>query len=234
VLTNADGAVKKTKAGYQVVQDLRGEENLPMRGMNNLVADTTSVSWVDGAQGKLYYRGISIEDLVLNSTFEETAYLLLFGGLPNQIELEGFSWRLRNVARTPEKVLRIILEQPKYTPILSILQTALAALGCLDPMLNKLQKTELLVENSLRIIAHTSSIVAIGYRHSINSPTSPPRRDLSFAESFLYLLNGKQPTQMQAKNLDIALICQMDHGFNSSTFTARTVASTLALSLIHI
>jgi citrate synthase len=194
----------------------------------NFVADTTSVSYVDGDAGKLFYRGLDVEELAFRSTFEECCYLLFFGHLPTHEKLSSFCWKLKNSFKTPEKIIRIVLEQPKHASILPVLQTCLSAMSCLDPIQSQIQSLENVLDKCIRIVSLTSSIVARSYRHKLSEANILLRSDLNFVESFLYLINGKKPSPEKLNLLEIALICQMEHGFNSSTFTARTVASTLA------
>jgi citrate synthase len=196
------------------------------RGMDDLVVDTTSISWVDGANGNLFYRGLNIGELAAHASFEETAYLLLCGRLPYKTQLASFTWKLQQLAHTPEKVLRIIQELPRTTHPLSALQVALAALGCTDPG-QRFSQDESLLEKAMRIIAQTPVILAAAYRHYRNVPILAPRSDLNHSENFLFMLTGTLPSKKQARCMELALIIQMDHGFNSSTFTARAVASTL-------
>lgn len=197
------------------------------RGMDDLVVDTTSISWVDGAAGKLYFRGIAIEDLAFQSSFEETAYLLLCGHLPNKSQLDAFGWKLRQMmAHVPEKVIRIIQELPKNSHSLHVLQSTLAALACINP--EQRSSDESVVEKAMRIVAQTPVILAATYRHSFNFPPVRARQDFSFSENFLFMMTGKTPSAEHARVFDRALVVQMDHGFNPSTFTARAVASTLA------
>ncbi|BBH51603.1 citrate/2-methylcitrate synthase [Fluviispira sanaruensis] len=196
------------------------------RGMQDLIVDTTSVSFVDGVNGRLYYRGINIAELAAHATFEETAWLLLSGKLPTKSKLEGFQWGLRNMSRTQEKVLRIIEEMPQLSPPLLVLQTGLAALACIDRSEDYLEE-ENYIEKVMRIIAQSPVVLSAAYRHYLGVPLLEPRSDLSFVENFIYMLFGKIPTKNQTRCMEIALIIQMDHGFNSSTFTARSVASTL-------
>jgi citrate synthase len=196
------------------------------RGMEDLVVDTTGISWVDGQGGNLYYRGIAIAELAAHATFEETAYLLLVGRLPNRSQLEAFTWKLRALAFTPEKVLRILQELPRTTQPLAALQTALAALACVDPG-ERYSKEESLLEKAMRIVAQTPVLLGAAYRHHRGVPIVAPRNDLNHAENFMYMLTGRIPSKRQARVMETALILQMDHGFNSSTFTARAVASTL-------
>ena len=209
-----------------MAQDTLSQEQVIRRGMDELVVDTTSVSWVDGQQGRLYYRGFRIEDLAKSASFEEVAYLLLCGELPAGQQLQGFSWKLRQLSHTPEKTIRIIQELPRHTAPLAALQTALAALGCTDPK-PKYSEEETLLGLALRIIAQTPIILAATYRLHQGNSILPARDDLTHAQNFLYMLSGRVPDEEAARAMEIALIIQMDHGFNSSTFTARAVASTL-------
>lgn len=209
-----------------MAQDPLSQQQTVRRGMDDLVVDTTSISWVDGQRGRLYYRGYRVEDLTRDACFEEVAYLLLCGHLPNKQQLTAFGWKLRQLSHTPEKIIRILQELPRHTAPLSALQTALAALGCTDPG-PKYSEEETLLGIAMRIIAQTPIILAAFYRLHLGAPILSARDDLSHAENFLYMLNGRVPDADSRRAMEIALILQMDHGFNSSTFTARAVASTL-------
>jgi citrate synthase len=209
-----------------VAQDTLSQDQNIRRGMDELVVDTTSVSWVDGQQGRLFYRGYKIEELAKSASFEEVAYLLLCGELPTSQQLQGFSWKLRQLSHTPEKTIRILQELPRHTAPLAALQTALAALGCTDPK-PKYSEEETLLGLALRIIAQTPIILAASYRLHQGTTILSARDDLTHAQNFLYMLSGRVPDDASARAMEIALIIQMDHGFNSSTFTARAVASTL-------
>ena len=195
--------------------------------MRDMVADSTSVSWVDGINGRLFYRGINIAELAAHATFEETAWLLLTGKLPTKSRLDSFQWGLSNMSHSQEKVIRIIEEFPQYSNPLLVLQTCLASLACIDREDEYLEE-ENYIEKVMRIISQTPVILSAAYRHYLGVPLLEPRSDLSFVENFIYMLFGKIPTKNQTRCMEIALIIQMDHGFNPSTFTARTVASTLA------
>jgi len=209
-----------------VAQDPLAQNQTVRRGMDDLVVDTTAVSWVDGQRGRLYYRGYRIEELAKKATFEEIAYLLLCGELPSEQQLLAFTWKLRQLSHTPEKIIRILQELPRQTAPLSALQTALAALGCTDPT-QKTSEEENLLGLAMRIIVQTPIILASFYRLNQGACILSARDDLSHAENFLYMLSGRVPDPKDAHAMEIALILQMDHGFNSSTFTARAVASTL-------
>ncbi len=209
-----------------MAQDPMAQNQTVRRGMDDLVVDTTAVSWVDGQRGRLYYRGYRIEELAKKATFEEIAYLLLCGALPSEQQLLAFTWKLRQLSHTPEKIIRILQELPRQTAPLSALQTALSALGCADPA-QKTSEEENLLGLAMRIIVQTPIILAAFYRLNQGACILSARDDLSHAENFLYMLSGRVPDPKDARAMEIALILQMDHGFNSSTFTARAVASTL-------
>ncbi|MES2614692.1 MAG: citrate/2-methylcitrate synthase [Bdellovibrionota bacterium] len=197
------------------------------RGMEDLIVDTTSVSFVDGVEGQLFYRGINIAELVAHATFEETTWLLLCGKLPTENQLEAFRWGLSTMSKTQEKILRIIEEFPHGSSPLLILQTGLASLGCID-IIDDYFEAENHFEKVMRIIAQAPFILSAAYRHHLGVSVLEPRNDLNFVDNFIYMLCGKIPSKLKSRCLEIALIIQMDHGFNSSTFTVRTVASTLA------
>lgn len=209
-----------------MAEDPAAQNQTIRRGMDDLVVDTTAVSWVDGQRGRLYYRGYRVEELAKKASFEEVAYLLLCGHLPTQQQLLAFTWKLRQLSHTPEKIIRILQELPRHTAPLSALQTALAALGCTDPG-PKYSEEETLLGLAMRIVVQTPIILAAFYRLNQGACILSAREDLSHAENFLYMLSGRVPNAQESRAMEIALIIQMDHGFNSSTFTARAVASTL-------
>ncbi len=202
------------------------EENVTniLRGMENIYVDTTSISLVDGQEGKLYYRGINVAELVAHSTFEETSWLLLNGNLPTNSELTSFKLELKTLQHTHDKIFRIISEFPLSSSPLLLLQFCLSALSSLENADNYLGQTGM--ERFIKVIAQTPVIVSAAYRHSLGRPFLEPRSDLGFVENFMYMFSGNFPTKKQAKCLETALVLLMDHGFNTSTFAARTVAST--------
>lgn len=199
----------------------------PLRGMDKLVVDWTRISYVDGEKGRLYYRGIDIAELTAQASFEETLYLLLCGVLPSDSQLRAMSWKLRHLATPPDRLLRIVKELPLHASPLAALQVALSALACLDQG-ERLSSEESLFESTLRVIAQAPVLVAAMHRHGNGLPLISPLSTLNHAENFHYMLTGQVPSRMTARFFEIALMVQMDHGFNPSTFTARAVASTLA------
>lgn len=198
-----------------------------IRGMDDLVIDTTAVSWIDGENNTLYYRGIDVVELCAHSNFEETAYLLLCGQLPTLRQLRSFSWKLHQMTQTKEQVLHVLQEMPPQASPLLMLQTALSTLACIESSLRE-SSNENLFETGMRIIAQTPVILASAYRHHLNAPFVSPRQDFTYAENFLYMLTGKMPSKHQARCMEIVLMVLMDNGFTPSTFAARAVASTQA------
>ena len=196
------------------------------KGLQGVVADTTAISFVDGESGKLYYRGIEIAELATHSNFEESAFLLLRERLPDRKELDSFNWLMRRMEKTSDKILRMIQEVPESQSPLSVLQMAMAGLACLENPYN-ITASHDEFENAVRIVAQTPIIIAAHYRHSQGEPIILPRHDLSHVENFLYMIFGQVPSKLSVLCLEQALILQMDHGFNPSTFIARGVASTL-------
>ncbi|APJ02417.1 citrate/2-methylcitrate synthase [Silvanigrella aquatica] len=205
---------------------LKQQEDLKYN-MQDMIADTTSISWVDGANGRLFYRGINIAELAAHASFEESAWLLLTGKLPSKSRLDGFQWSLSNMSHSQEKVIRIIEEFPQHLSPLLVLQTGLASLACIDRSDDDFEE-ENQIEKAMRIIAQTPVILSAAYRHYLGVPLLEPRSDLTFVENFIYMLFGRIPTKKQSRCMEIALIIQMDHGFTPSTFTARAVASTMS------
>lgn len=196
------------------------------RGMDDLVIDTTSVSWIDGINNRLYYRGIDVVELCAHSSFEETAYLLLRGRLPDSRQLRSFVWKLHQMTATKEQVLHVLQELPYNSAPLFSLQTAMATLAAIESC-NRSATTENLLDTAMRIAAQTPVILAACYRHFLDMPFVSPRRDLNYAENFLYMLTGKVPSRHQARCMELTLLVLMDNGFTPSTFAARAVASTL-------
>ncbi len=175
----------------------------------------------------LFYRGINIAELAAHASFEETAWLLLCKKLPTKNQLEAFQWGLTSMNRTQEKILRIIEEFPQNSSLLSVLQTGLASLASIDVIDDYLEGEDNL-EKAIRIITQAPVIISAAYRHHLGVPILESRNDLNYIDNFIYMLCGKIPSKLQSRCMEVALIIQMDHGFNSSTFTVRTVASTLA------
>ncbi|MDR4510489.1 MAG: citrate (Si)-synthase [Nitrososphaeraceae archaeon] len=196
-------------------------------GLRNIEVADTKISSIDGEHGKLIYRGYDILDLVNRSTFEETAYLLIFGDLPNQIQLTEFSDKLRYSRNIPESLLLDLHNRPKTAFPMDILQSSVSYLSNYDDDLHSDGKTDNIQRASI-LIAKIPSIIAAWNRIRNGMAYIEPTTDLSHSANFLYMLFGRKPQTEEIKVFDICLILHAEHSFNASTFAAREIASTRA------
>lgn len=197
------------------------------KGLEGVVAAETRMSFIDGEKGILEYVGIPIDDLARNSTFEETVFLLWNCRLPRKDELQEFSAQLRQRYPLPADFRKRIMDMPKDAQPMHVLRTAVSSLALYDPDPNANDVPSARAK-ALNILAQTPTIVAWFDRHRRGLPLVEPRTDLSFAENFLYMLNGEMPTPTMARAFDVCMILHADHGLNNSTFTARVIISTLS------
>jgi citrate synthase len=197
------------------------------KGLEGIVAASTAISCIDGMNGRLYYRGIDINELAANSTFEETTALLWYGKLPTSHQLESFNHKLVTNRQIPNEVLALMMAMPKKTAPMEVLRTAVSALSPYDPedLDNSLEAN---VHKSTRLTASMPTLVAAWERIRNNQWPILPSTHLSHAANFLYMLTGKEPDPRAARVLDTCLILHADHGLNASTFASRITASTLS------
>ncbi len=197
------------------------------KGLEGVIAALSSISAIDGMNGKLIYRGIPIEMLAKYSTYEETAYLLLYGELPTKNALEKFSSEMRELRVLPKKVEECIVELPPNPHPMDILKVALAHSALYDPDRDKCCRDGVM-RKVIRIIAQIPTMIAYYHRARTGQKVVPPDPELGHAANFLYMLHGKKPNEEEAKIFDIALILHAEHGLNASTFAAMVTASTLS------
>lgn len=212
------------------VREILDESGRPVEfreGLEGVIAALSMISSIDGEKGILLYRGIPIEALAANSTFEETTYFLLNRRLPKQQELADFERNLKSHRQIPPAVLDLIRSFPANANAMDLLRTTVSALGLYDPdsQTNTVEKN---IERAINLIASFPTIVAAIQRRRSGKEFVAPRQDLSHAANFLYMVNGAAPSEYVAKVLDVALILHADHGFNASTFTSRVVISSLS------
>ena len=216
------------KAQIRELRQHKAEEdktkNIGLRGVT--VADT-KISDVDGENGILIYRGYRIEELANNSTFEETAYLLLHDALPTEGQLKDFSRSLVDARRLPGFVLESLKRLPAQARPMDVLQASVPLLATADPDLS-LETREANVAKAVRLIARVAEIVSSWHRIRNGLEPLPADDALSHAGNFLWHLTGKKPDPEMARDLDIALVLHADHSFNASTFACREVVSTQA------
>jgi len=194
-------------------------------GLEGIVAGRTSLSTV-GIEGcGLTYRGYSIEDLSEQATFEEVAWLLLRGELPNQTQLDQYRKTLCGLRRLPNE-LKVILEQiPGTSHPMDVLRTGCSALGCMEPEGPGQGPLEL----ADRLIgAFPSMLMYWHWFHTAGKRIETDCDANSVAGHILSLLHGRAPTEIHERVMDVALILYAEHEFNASTFTARVVTSTLS------
>ncbi len=201
-------------------------------GLAGVPATKSAISYIDGEKGILTYRGYDIADLAEQSTFEETMLLLLYGDLPNREELEEFDAALRQNRRVKYNLRALMKNLPHTTHPMHMLQTAVASLASFYPHTDYMEGGEnsrdYINEVTIKIIAHMATLVAM-WEHLRNGyDPIEPRRDLTYAENFLYMLNGETPDPEWARLLDACLILHAEHTINASTFTTLVVGSTLA------
>lgn len=195
-------------------------------GLRDVIAGTTSICTLDGIAGELSYRGIPIEELAEHATFEEVAYLLWHGRLPNRAELTELEESLRSQAALPEPVLALLRSFPTSAKPMDVLRTTVSALGMWDPDGND-NSLEANQRKAIRLTAQIPTITTTFNRLRNGQEPIAPRTDLSVAGNFLYTLTGQEPTPVATRTLDMALVLHADHEFNASTFSARVTIATL-------
>ena len=197
------------------------------KGLDGVYVSESTICKVDGAQGRLYYRGYPIEDIAKNSSYEEASYLLLNGKLPTKSELEDFSAKLKAERELPDKIINLIIESASKSDPMDILRTAVSYLSIYDSD-TKTQTKEANIKKAIKLISKTSSIVAtIGAAMNGKGYTKPDL-SLSHSENFIYMLKGEKPTPDEVKPIEMMFILQAEHSTNASTFATMVAGSTLA------
>jgi citrate synthase len=192
------------------------------RGLEDVVTGESRICYIDAIKGTLLYRGYDVGELVQKSTYEEVAYLLLYGNLPKKAELDRFKQELLNRCAVPNQALTIIGSFPAERNAMDMLRTAVSALSLYDLVPNDPLK------QSMSIIAKMPNLISAVYRQKQGEWFVPLRKDLSLAATFLYSSYGTEPDPQDSKVLDALLILHADHELNASTFAARVAASTLS------
>ena len=194
------------------------------KGLEGVIATDSVICKIDGLNGKLYYRGYSVEDLAEHCSFEECTYLLLYGALPTASELADFTQRMRRCRELTPAVQTMIRDFPAKGSPMELLQSVIAYLS--SSVKHKIQhSTTCNCRDTLHQIAQMTSVLATYQRFKEGKDYVPPRADLSHGANFLYQLRGEEPTPEEGRILDTCFILHAEHGLNASTFTARVVAS---------
>ena len=201
------------------------EKKLEGAGLRGQVAGQTALSTV-GKEGKgLTYRGYAIEELSEKASFEEVAYMLLYGNLPNQSQLSEYKEKLKKYRELPSDLTKVLELIPSSAHPMDVLRTGCSFLGNIEPEGNFSNQIDI----ADRLISIFPSIVCYWYRYSHDGVSIETASDHdSIGGHFLSMLTGKEPSEDHSRCLDVSLILYAEHGFNASTFTARTCASTLS------
>ena len=195
-------------------------------GLENIPAAQSSISYVDGKEGILEYRGISIEELASKGTFLETAYLLIWGELPRKEELEAFEHEIRFHRRIKYRIRDMMKCFPETGHPMDALQTSAAALGLFYSR-RALDNPQYIREAVVRLLAKIPTMVAAFKLMRKGNDSIQPRDDLGYAANFLYMLNEREPDPLAAQIFDVCLTLHAEHTINASTFSAMVTASTL-------
>ena len=197
------------------------------KGLMGVTVDETSISKVMPEINSLTYRGYAAQDLCAKCKFEEVAYLILNGDLPNTKELKKFEKEERNERKLSKSLINIIKQMPKKSHPMDVARTAVSVMGLEDKdTADNSAKANL--RKAMRIFAKTPVALAAFYRLRKGKKIISPKKNLSFAENFFQMCFGKVPNKDIVKAFDVSLILYAEHSFNVSTFTARTITSSLS------
>jgi citrate synthase len=199
----------------------------PASGLEDVIAGSSGICYIDGDKGILAYRGIDIHELADNSTFEEITYLLWFGKLPTRTELQEFNLWLVRERKLDAQIISLIRQAPKHALPMDVLRSIVSSLSLFDPE-ERANDAGANLRKSIRLTSQLAMIVANYDRIRKGKPLIEPDRSLSHAGNFLLMLNGELPSETATRALDIALILHADHEWNASTFAARVTAATLS------
>src|SRR6187455_969035 len=204
---------------------MAGEGGKPKAGLEDVVAATSSICYLDGDRGVLAYYGYDIHDLAKGATFEEVCYLLWHGRLPGRAELGDLQSQLAAARPVSEPILRLMKQLPASDGM-DMLRTLTSALGQYDPEVND-GSPQAQYRKAVRLTAQIGSIVATYGRMQAGGGYVQPDPALGHAANFLYMLTGNRPSALATHAFDIALTLHADHELNASTFAARVSAATL-------
>lgn len=198
-----------------------------IRGLEGVVAAETALCDLDGAGGRLAYRGYDIADLARRATFEEVAHLLWRGDLPTKAQLDAFSAELVAARPIPDGLHAAFRLLPKAADPMRALQLSAAMLGALDPDAAD-NSPEANVRKAMRLTSQLATAICAHHRIRLGKEPVQPAKDLGHAANFLFMLTGERPPAVNARAFDASLILYAEHEMNASTFTTRVISSTLS------
>jgi len=197
------------------------------KGLLGIVVDETAISQVMPEINSLTYRGYTVQELCDKCSFEEVAYLVLNGELPNKKQLKKFIKEERSDRKLSKQILKDIQKMPKKAHPMDVVRTVVSLMS-LEDKETKDNSPEANMRKAIRIFAKTPIGIAAFFRSRKGKNIIPPKKKLSFSENFFYMCFGKVPKKEIVKAFDVSLILYAEHGFNASTFTARTITSSLS------
>lgn len=201
--------------------------------MEGMIAGNTSLSKVDGLKGRLYYRGIPVEPLAEQATFEECCYLLWNDELPNERQLATFCEELADLRSLPPQIWEVLAPLAGRQPLMDLVRTGVSALSAWDTdtkitLSDPEEHSQANLRMSKRMLAGMATLVAGCFRLSRGKQVVEPHEDNSHAANFLGMVLNKAPGEYEERIFDAALTLHADHGFNASTFSGRVTAATEA------
>ncbi len=194
-------------------------------GLEGVVVKESEICLIDVENSKIYYRGYDLEELAERSTFEETAYLLIYGRLPKASELAEFKRLLASMRRPPDHVVSVMRSAPRSAEPIDVLRTAVSAMALGEDLSDRSREAEL--RRGLAVMAAMPYIAANWDRIRRGLDVVDPPAD-GQAEYFLKVLRGGEPTPLQIRAMDVMMVVYAEHSMNNSSFTAVSVASTLS------
>jgi len=197
------------------------------KGLTGVVVDTTAVSKVNPETNSLLYRGYPVQELAAKKSFEEVAYLLWHGELPDERQLADFEVLERSLRHLNPVVKRIIDELPLTAHPMDVVRTAVSVIGASDPEAEN-SSPESDLAKSIRLFAQLPAIVSYDQRRRHGLDLVEPRDDLAYSANFLHMAFGEVPELVVVNAFDVSMILYAEHSFNASTFTARVITSTLS------
>jgi citrate synthase len=198
---------------------------LASRGLEDVVAAESSISSIIGTT--LTYRGLKIEELAEQASFEEVVYLLWYGVLPTADQLRAFTGQLRQSLDPPAAVVAFLQGLPKDAPYMDVLRTAVSLLALYDPDVADMSRPAN-ERKARRLLARMPALITTYHRARLGQEPVAPRPDLDLAANFLYQLHGKEPGERERHIFNVALVLHADHELNASTFAARVTVATLS------
>jgi len=197
------------------------------KGLLGIVVDETTISQVMPDINSLTYRGYAVQDLCEKCSFEEVAYLVLNGELPNKKQLNKFIKEERSNRKLSKQILHDIQKMPHKAHPMDVVRTAVSLMS-LEDAETKDNSQKANMRKAIRIFSKTPTALAAFFRTRKRKKIIKPEKKLSFSENFFHMCFGKVPSKEIAKAFDVSLILYAEHSFNVSTFTARTITSSLS------